>query len=281
MNRKPKDGGAGMTRLTPLAIVRRTPMSNCGRCGQPTCLAFGAAVVATGLDLALCPFLDRAGLPATPVAAARDQESRELEFIAALREKSAGLDLVRLAPRLGAELVPGEPAALRFRYLGQEALVLKSGLLLDGREPEDHRDQILLYNYLASRADSPPSGDWVGLESLPNSISKVKTLATYCEERLAALFSGADPARLAAAWQAVDGVAVARSGASRAAEVAVLPMIPQLVIFWEAAPEEGFAAQVKVLFDRQVLAFLDLESLVFSAERLADRLLALVNGDPR
>jgi hypothetical protein len=33
---------------------------------------------------------------------------------------------------------------------------------------------------------------------------------------------------------------------------------------------------VKVLFDRRVLDFLDLESLVFSAERLADRLAALI-----
>ncbi|MCW5200548.1 DUF3786 domain-containing protein, partial [Desulfobulbus sp. F4] len=44
---------------------------------------------------------------------------------------------------------------------------------------------------------------------------------------------------------------------------------------WEADTEDGFAAKVKVLFDHHVLDFLDLESLVFAAERMADRLLEL------
>ncbi|MCI5159325.1 MAG: DUF3786 domain-containing protein, partial [Candidatus Electrothrix sp. AUS1_2] len=39
--------------------------------------------------------------------------------------------------------------------------------------------------------------------------------------------------------------------------------------------EDGFDARVKILFDQHVMDFLDLESLVFAAERMADRLLAL------
>ncbi|HFB84138.1 MAG TPA: DUF3786 domain-containing protein, partial [Thermodesulfatator sp.] len=35
---------------------------------------------------------------------------------------------------------------------------------------------------------------------------------------------------------------------------------------------EGFSAQVKILFDQVALDYLDLESLVFLAERAAERL---------
>ncbi len=39
--------------------------------------------------------------------------------------------------------------------------------------------------------------------------------------------------------------------------------------------EDGFEARVKILFDQNVMDFLDLESLVFAAERMADCLLEL------
>ena len=57
--------------------------------------------------------------------------------------------------------------------------------------------------------------------------------------------------------------------------VPVLPMLPQYLLFWEEDPELGIEAKAKVLFDHNVLDFLDLESLVFTAERFAERLVQL------
>jgi len=267
-----------MSKLSPLAIVKRTPMNNCGQCGHLTCLAFGAAVVKTGISLHLCPFIDVTGLDYDPsaVAPAMDQEAKDLEFIASLKEKIRLFDLPRLAPRLGAVSKAGAPDTLFFRYLGQEVSLSKTALLIDQCPPEDPRDQILLYNYVASQGGQPPAADWIGMESLPNSISKIKTLATYCETRLASLLAERPVEEIMAALHLMDGAAAPNPSADLAAMVPVLPRVPQCLLFWAAAPEDNFAAQVKVLFDRQVLTYLDLESLVFSAERLADRLTALL-----
>lgn len=268
-----------MSKISPLAIARRTPMSNCGQCGHLTCLAFGAAVVKTGIPLTICPFIDVTGLDYDPAVAAprMDQEAKELEFIASLKEKITPFDLARLAPGLGATSPPTHPDSLFFRYLGQEVSLSKSTLLIDQRLPDDPRDQILLYNYVASQGGQAPTANWIGMESLPNSISKIKTLATYCETRLATLFAERPAEQIMAALQAVDGTTALNPSANLAATVPVLPKVPQCILFWEAAPEDNFPARVKVLFDRQVLTFLDLESLVFSAERLAERLTALLN----
>ncbi len=269
-----------MLKLTPIAIVKRTPMTNCGLCGQPTCLAFGAAVIKTGVSLTLCPFIDLTGLDLDPVLAApaMDQESKDLAFIAALKEKIGPFDLASLAHQLGATTRTGQADTLFFRYLGQEVALSKTTLVLDGQEPEDPRDQILLYNYVALRGCQPPANDWIGMESLPNSISKIKTLATYCEKRLAPLFASLPAERVWPALHAVDGAPTVSPSASLAVIIPVLPMVPQFVLFWAESPEDNFPAQVKVLFDRHVLSYLDLESLVFSSERLADRLAVLLQG---
>jgi hypothetical protein len=52
-------------------------------------------------------------------------------------------------------------------------------------------------------------------------------------------------------------------------------MVPQYLLFWEADTDVGIEEKAKVLFDHNVLDFLDLESLVFSAERFAERLVQL------
>lgn len=264
--------------MNPMEVVARTPKNNCRECGYPTCLAFGVAVCATGVDPRRCPHLNLTGLVIQ--AAAVDPEDgarqRDLALVEHLKGKIAGADFAALAPRLGADFDPARPAVMTFAYLGQPVLLGKAGILIAGREPEDPRDQILLYNYVHSGGGAPPEHTWVGLESLPNSIAKVRTLATYGEEPLARLFSSQTPERLQAGVAAAGGRLIANPGASLTCIFPVLPRLPEQVIFWAAEPEDGFAARVKILFDHQVLTYLDLESLVFTGERLAERLTGLL-----
>ena len=43
------------------------------------------------------------------------------------------------------------------------------------------------------------------------------------------------------------------------------------VLFWDEEKEDNFPAKVKVLFDEKVMDYLDIESLVFACERMAER----------
>ncbi|NTV14393.1 MAG: DUF3786 domain-containing protein [Desulfobulbaceae bacterium] len=265
--------------MNPLAVVARTPKNNCRECGYPTCLAFGVAVAATGIDPRRCPHINLNGLeiPAAGIDLENAARQRDLALVEHLKSKIAGLDFAALAPRLGASWDEAAPAAMTFTYLGQEVRLGKDGIHIAGREPEDPRDQILLYNYVHSGGGPLPSGQWLGLESLPNSIAKVRTLATYCEAPLARLFSGRSPERLIAGAAGAGGTPITNPAATLTFIFLVLPRLPQQVIFWEEELADGFEARVKILFDQQVLAFLDIESLVFSGERLAERLTTLIS----
>ncbi len=269
--------------MTPHQFLKYTPASNCGECGYPACLAFAVAVTKGGVSPQLCPYV-QGELPAdlAPVqkdagldAVDRGQEERDMALVVHLKSKVKDLDFKALALRLGADWSAEQPDVLELFYLGRPAVVGRDYVALAGEALVDPRDQILLYNYAAFGGGRVPDGTWVGMESLPNSISKIRTLATYCELRLAKRFSGR--------VQKLSELAVKAGGVSGPEDqsgdvgmiISVLPHVPLYLLFWDEEPEDGFEARVKVLFDHNVMDFLDLESLVFASERMADRLAEL------
>ena len=275
--------------MNPLEILQRTPKTNCGECGHLTCLAFAAAVTRAGAEITLCPYIDLQGLEAKVSSSAKDMEElaeqvaeeHDLALVQHLQGKVSPLDFGSIALSLGARWNMDNPDIVYLRYLGQDVILGKTKILMDNDTIVDPRDQILLYNYVYSCGGRKPDNTWIGMESLPNSISKVKTLATYCEKRIAEHLSG-KPAHvlkeIGVQLDGYEGPADLSSSATSSLIVPVLPMVPQYLLFWEEEPEDGFEAKVKVLFDHHVLDFLDLESLVFSAERFAERLALLLNN---
>lgn len=265
-----------MASISPLEIVKRTPKSNCGECGYPTCLAFGAAVVKTGGNPHSCPYINLDGLTiGANNPPAKNQTEKDLEFVAHLKSKIAHLDFSSVAKNYGAKFSSTKPDTLFFSYLGQQVQLSKDCILIDGKEPDDPRDQILLYNYISAPEDISLANDWLGLESLPNSISKVRTLSTYCEDRLAKLFASHPASKINSVLAQLHASPPPENTAAIAAIIPVLPMVPQYLLFWEEEPEDDFEAKVKILFDINVLHFLDIESLIFTSERLADKILEL------
>lgn len=275
--------------MKPLEIIQRTPKTNCGECGHPTCLAFAAAVANTGADITLCPYIDLQGLEARISSPLRDLENlagqvaqeHDLALVQHLQKKVNSLDFGSIASPLGAKWNRDNPDILYLRYLGQDVILGKTEIRIDNDAVVDPRDQILLYNYVHSCGGRIPDNTWIGMESLPNSISKVKTLATYCEQKIAEHLTGKPDhilKDLAGLLDGYEGPPDLSSSATSSLLVPVLPMVPQYLLFWEEEPEDGFAPKAKVLFDRHVLDFLDLESLVFSAERYAEKLVQLINN---
>jgi Domain of unknown function (DUF3786)/Putative Fe-S cluster len=270
--------------LNPLDFIKFTPKSNCGECNHPTCLAFAVAVTKGGIDPAICPYVDVEALAEVSVTepageglakVSRGQDERDMALVAILKSKIMDTDFGKVAPMLGAHWDPVLPGQMSFRYLGRHIKFGKDTLQMDGDRLVDPRDQILLYNYVSFGGGKAPSSDWVGMESLPNSISKTKTLSTYCEQPLARRFSGRAQ-HLEEVCRQLDPLpGPDNQSAAVAVVIPVLPRVLHYLLFWDEEPEDGFESRVKILFDRRVFDFLDIESLVFSAERMADRIMEL------
>ena len=266
--------------ITVMEVLKRLPRTNCGDCGQPTCLAFATRVIKEGEDLGLCPHL-AAGDEFGEFLRAQQQAGvgRRRESVAisleVLQAKVAPLDFAALAAGLGADY--GEEAGrpyLALAYFGDCLQVFKDELRYPPGALADPWDAILLYNYIASQGSRQPTGDWIAYNSLPNSVSTAKTLARL-ERELAAHFSGqAFGLKERAAQLGAELVAVGGEDADLQAVFQPLPRVPILLLFWDADPAEGFQAQCRLLFDASVSDYLDLEAMLFLVEHLLVRLLA-------
>jgi len=263
-----------------MEVLKTLPRTNCGECGQATCLAFATRVIKEGEELGLCPYLTQAAQALAGEIASQQAAGlgRRRESIAialeALQEKVAPLDFAPLAEGLGARY--GEEDGRPFftlTYFGHTLQVFKDRVCYPEGVEANPWDAILLYNYLASRGGVEPTGTWITYQSLPNSVSKTKTLKRL-EGELAEHFAGRQ-SQLAAAASSLGGEpAKVAEDADLQLIFTPLPKVPVLLQFWDADPEEDFPAQVRFLFDGNVSDYLDLESLLFLVEQLADRLMA-------
>ncbi|OAG27587.1 DUF3786 domain-containing protein [Thermodesulfatator autotrophicus] len=260
--------------LNPVEIIKKLPRTNCKECGYPTCLAFAMAVVTGACEPAKCPYFSPENWPEVKqkVSLEEDYAWRILEEV---KKKVQKIDLEKVAPSLGASF---ENGWLKLPFLDTEVLLNASrARRLDGKDL-DPRDQILLYNYFIFAGKVPLKGEFVGLESFPSSLSKTVTLRRYAEEKLGEAFSG----RLNSLKKALSFLKTEEPKecpADLCAIVYVLPRVPLKVHFFEAEPEENLPPEVKILFDANATAYLDLESLVFCAERLVERLIELAEEE--
>lgn len=254
-------------------IIKMTPKTNCGQCGFSTCMTFGAAVVSGASPLNRCPHIDMSQAPADLGQETKRETDPDTALVKELKSKIEEVDLGTRADNLGGEIsTRAGKEGIAFRFLGREVFISKTGIS-DGLGKElDPRDQILLYNYVFFNGRTELLGDWVGLESFPNSISKVTTLRRYSEERLASGFAGRLPL-LEEKALTLEAERLKDCQADLCLEIFVLPRLPLRLYLWDQDMEEGFDARCKILFNSTAIQFLDLESLVFAAERLTETLL--------
>jgi hypothetical protein len=273
-------------RLTPIDLYRLTPKTNCKECGFESCLAYSTQVIVGQASIELCPCIDKRELEAfrdrlddqltEGIGLKREGFEKALQF---LRQEILKWDFKSIAEGLGANYfeADGKPA-LRLIYLGREIVVTANEICeSDSAEAFNPYEKILIYNYVIGGA-AQPAGVWVGMESLPNSVSKIKSLKDHCQGPLARESAG----KMQLLPSAIEGIGkqISISGAKAdfAAEFQVLPKLAIRVLWWDEDKRDGFQAQTKFLFDSKVLGVLDLESLIFTCEQITDRLLAKIRS---
>jgi hypothetical protein len=194
------------------------------------------------------------------------------QTLQSLRPKIRTLDFPKVAALFGA-LLTG-PDSLEITFLNEKYSVTKEKILdASGTHPQPWIS-ILIYNHLCMPDPPAPSGEWITFSSVPASHAKDKAWAGHVEEVIAKHYAG-DIAGLKTACERLGGVRMEVKGNQDAAyEFWLFPRYPVMLLFYDAVPDEDFPSQCKLLLDRNVPYYLDIESIVVLGEEFAGRLTA-------
>jgi len=234
---------------SPIQIFQLLDNSNCGQCGETTCMAFAAAVFRGQRSLSECPRVDPSAIPAREQDEARPLdpvEASEREMAQRLRDLQqgiAGLDLAAAADRLEGEF---DGSRLHLKVLGMDVAVDFQGMLHTAIHT-NYWIAVPVLDYVLNAPGVPPNGEWKPLRELSQGISwqglfgqrcekPIKRVADICPELFSTLldmFQGRPP----------------ESGAEAdiAAVLHLLPQVPVLITY--SYPEEGLDSHLSVLFD--------------------------------
>ncbi len=262
--------------------ARILPRTNCKDCGFPTCLAFAGMVVSEKLPLKNCPHIPEEILG--PAQAELEEQYRQgkwlkkdmaAEALSVAREKAASTDLGDMARRVGGVLEDGKAKGpfkgqphIRLPYFNKSLLLTTEKVLTDQGEELTRNEQTFVYIHLAAGSHAVPTGNMKSLKEFPNTVSKIVSMQKHVEIPLSQAFSGRVTA-LAQACTALGGTDVKDryDTCSLAFQFRVFPKVYVTLLFWDE--NDGFEAEVKLLFDETVMAHMDVESVMFMSEHLA------------
>ena len=269
--------------ISPVEILKYLPKNNCGECGLNTCMAFATSVTRRIVDYKKCPYLK---LPHSLQENIKNYFNSNkpdrvpgINALTNLEKNILKLDFKEVSKKLDLKFEKEKnKEKLTIKYIDTTVVLLKedNNLLLqkENRESIDIYDKILIYNYIFFSGEKGLSGEWISMESMPNSISKVSALKKGAEEPIKEYFKG----KLKLLEKRTDylgGKILDKDScvADLCAIYYIFPRLPIRINFYDQVIEENMDASVKFLFDKNALDYLDLESLVFSSEKLAEKLI--------
>ena len=263
------------------------PQTNCGDCGYSTCMAFASMVVSEQLPLSNCPHLEaetvkRCEKELKQQYADQKWTKRDMaeDALAWARERSASMAIPDLPDRIGGELIEkdGRPA-LKLPYFNDHVIITPQSITTSDGTPLTRYEQVFLYNHMAQGGNAQPKGNWKSLVEFPNTVSKIKSMKSHVETPLVDTFRGRVE-KLVSAGKAIGGhdQTETLANADAALHFQTLPRVPVRLNFWDASPDDGFDAEAKLLFDETITEHLDIESIMFLSERIAELLMEQGNS---
>ncbi|MBC8554483.1 MAG: DUF3786 domain-containing protein [Candidatus Brocadiales bacterium] len=244
---------------------KKLPGTNCGECGESTCMAFALRVKSAKRKISECPYVNQEDdelVDQEPVVTMENnykRVSRELE------EEIKQVNLKEAADAIGANYESGKDGeTIRLKMMNKEYEVSNEGLFENGSYCEDSWSKIIIYDYVRRKGEISLTGDWVSLGHFPDAASHSKAFQKNAEDKISEKFNS-DLSGLVSRCNDLEGIKT--SGKLKADYVCgfnLLPRVPMYLCFWEA--DDEYSASCKLYVDRSADAYIDIEYLAYLLE---------------
>lgn len=241
-----------------MEIFRYLDKSNCGECGDKTCLAFAGSVYLGKKSIEDCPKLDREIIEKFTGGESDEKKSIEQnrdDHLKRLMEEVSGLDFGRAAERTGG-FVSGDKLTLK--VLGKPFSVDSKGIIHTDIHVNPWVAAPFLDHVLHGRGDAP-TGNWVSFRELKDGKERYPLFKKRCEEAMR---------RVADIYTDLFEDLVHLFDAKRVEEqfesdISVVlhpfPKFPVMICYW--APEDGIGSSLNLFFDETADRNLDIGSI--------------------
>ncbi|MFH2058724.1 MAG: DUF3786 domain-containing protein [Pseudomonadota bacterium] len=251
------------------------PKTNCKDCGFLTCIAFAGMVVSEKLPLKNCPHIAKDVLKAAQIELEEQykkgmwlKKDMAKEALELARQKSASMTLPDIADRIGGKLeADNKNEKILLPYFNKTIHITKDKICDESGKELSRNEQTFVYIHMAHGGSILPSGKMRSFKEFPNTTSKIVSMIDQVEQPLIKAFSNKKEKLLTACEQS-GGINVTQR--YEACDLAYLfsafPKVPVTLLFWNA--EDGFDAQIKLMFDDTIVQHLDIEAIMFLSEHL-------------
>jgi hypothetical protein len=229
----------------PMELLNILEKSNCGECGEPSCLAFASAVYQGKKQLSACPRLSKKVLTQYEgnLAQRKTVEESMEESLAGLKRAVAAKDLDAAARRLGERCMHGR---LTLSVCGKNLHVDAQGYL----SSEIHIHPwiaIPVLTYILEGEGLPVSGTWVPFRELKGGAVRSGLFEQRCEKPLKAV-ADTYTDLFEDMLHVFNGKQVdAPFDADILLVLRPLPGVPILFCYWN--PEDALESSLHIFFD--------------------------------
>jgi hypothetical protein len=252
-----------MSRINnPMEIFKLLNGSNCGECGEKTCLAFSVAVFKEKRPIQNCPHLpaDVIGRYGGKTDKPNTIDEYKAEVVTTLKEKIRSIDLAEAAERTGAEFDNGQ---MTIKIFGKSFCMSRDGEL----SSDIHINAYVAFpvlNHILHASGAKPTGNWITFRELDGGPPRYAHFQQRCEKPLKRV-ADTYPDLFKDMLEIFDG----KKGRGHIdSDVAIvlhpLPLFPIQVCYWE--PEEGLESSLHIYFDSTSDKNLDIESIYTMCE---------------
>ncbi len=256
------------------------PRTNCKDCGFLTCIAFAGKVVSEKYPLKNCPHIPADVLePAQKELEQQYKEGKWLkkdmaaEALEWARQKAASMELSDIARRIGGDFgIEAGQEKITLPCFNKTLTITSQGVADVSGRPLSRNEQTFVYIHMAQGGSTEPTGKRKSLKEFPNTVSKILSMREHIENPLKKTFAG-HLDRLVSACEGFGGknVKADYEAPDLAYEFSGFPKVPVVLLFWDEKDE--FEADAKLLFDETIIRHLDIESIMFLSEHLANSLM--------
>ncbi len=239
--------------------------TNCGECGEATCMAFALRVKSAQRKISECPYIEQKDEGSVDNESVVTMENNYIRVSNELEEEVKHVDLNESAAAIGGNYVNGDGGgSIELKMMNKEYVVSNAGLFENGNYCQHSWSKIIIYDYVRMKGSIPLTGNWVSMGHFPDAASHSKAFQKNAEDKISEKFNS-DLTGLISRCNELEGVETkGKLKADYVCSFDLLPRIPMYMCFWEA--DDEYSASCKLYVDRNADAYIDIEYLAYLLE---------------